>query len=95
MIDKKKIKSCADNIVKCVNVKEGECIYIRGGIYCQELLEEIALNVLRRGGLPHISSTTDYFSEMIFKDDHIKIETLEKTPKHVLYLVKKGYFFVP
>ena len=67
MIDKKKIKSCADNIVKCVSVREGECIYIRGGIYCQELLEEIALNVLRRGGLPHISSTTDYFSEMIFK----------------------------
>ena len=88
MIDKKKIKSCADNIVKCVSVREGECIYIRGGIYCQELLEEIALNVLRRGGLPHISSTTDYFSEMIFKDDHIKIETLEKTPKHVLKLIE-------
>ncbi|MFX1257198.1 MAG: aminopeptidase [Promethearchaeota archaeon] len=88
MIEKKKINLCAENIVKCVSVKEGECIYIRGGIYCQELLEEIALNVLRRGGLPHISSTTDYFSEMTYKDDQIKTETLEKTPKHVLKLIE-------
>ncbi|MFX1340789.1 MAG: aminopeptidase [Promethearchaeota archaeon] len=88
MIDKKKIKCCAENITNCVNVKEGECVYIRGGIYCQELLEEIALNVLRRGGLPHISSATDYFSEMIYKDEHIKIKTLEKTPKHVLKLIE-------
>ncbi|MFX1392376.1 MAG: aminopeptidase [Promethearchaeota archaeon] len=88
MIDKEKIKICAENIVKCVSIKEGECIYIRGGIYCQELLEEIALNVLRRGGLPHISSTSDYFSEMIYKDDQIKIETLEKTPKHVLKMIE-------
>ena len=46
MIQKEKIRKCSENIVKCVNVKEFEYIYIKGGIYCQELLEEIALNVL-------------------------------------------------
>ena len=88
MIDKKKIKSCAENIVKCVKVKEGDCIYIKGGIYCQELLEEVALNILRLGGLPHISATTDYYSDMIYADDRIKIKTLEKTPTHVLKLIE-------
>ena len=43
MIDKKKMDSCAENIVKCVSVGEDDCVYIRGGIYSLELLEEIAL----------------------------------------------------
>ncbi len=87
-IDKKKINLCAENIVKCVNVKEGECIYIKGGIYCQELLEEVALNVLRKGAHPHISSTSDNYAAMIYNDDQIKIKTLEKTPLHVLKLIE-------
>ena len=49
MFDREKIISCAENIVKCVKVSEDDCVYIRGGIYCQELLEEVALNVLRKG----------------------------------------------
>ena len=83
MIDKKKIKFCAENITKCVNVKEDDCVYIRGGIYCQDLLEEVALEVLRKGGLPHISSTTDNFSEMIYSDDQIKIKTLENLKQFI------------
>ena len=66
MIDKEKIEKCAENIVKCVNIKEGECIYIKGGVYCQELLEEIALTILRKGGLPHISSSSDNYAETIY-----------------------------
>jgi aminopeptidase len=88
MIKKEKIKLCAENIIRSVNLKEGECIYIRGGIYCQELLEEVALNVLRSGGHPHISSTTDNFSETIYQDERIKIETLERTPTHVLKMIE-------
>lgn len=87
-IDTEKIKFCAKNITRCVNIKEGECIYIRGGVYCQELLEEVALEVLRKGGLPHISSTSDYFSETIYSDEQIKIDTLEKTPIHLLKLIE-------
>ncbi len=93
-IDKKKINLCSENIVKCVNVKEGDNVYIKGGIYCQDLLEEVALNVLRKGALPHISSTTDYFSEMIYKDKQIKIKTLEKTPLHVLKLIENIDAFI-
>ena len=88
MIQKEKIRKCSENIVKCVNVKELECIYIKGGIYCQELLEEIALNVLRKSGLPHISSTSDYYNENIYLDDQIKVETLEKTPNHLFKMIE-------
>ncbi|HEY0089540.1 MAG TPA: aminopeptidase [Candidatus Lokiarchaeia archaeon] len=88
MIEKSKINLCAENIVKCVNVKEGECVYIKGGIYCQELLEEIALNVLRKGGLPHLTSSSDNYAKTIYQDDKIKIKTLEKTPMHVLKMIE-------
>ena len=88
MIDKKEINSCAENIVKCVNVGEDDCVYIRGGIYCQELLEEVALNVLRKGGLPHISSSSDNYTETMYQDEKIKIQTLETTPTHVLKLIE-------
>lgn len=88
MIEKEKIILCAENIAKCVNVKVGECVYIRGGIYSQELLEEIALNILRKGGHPHISSTTDSYTETLYKDETIRIETIEKTPNHILKLIE-------
>jgi len=88
MIEREKIKSCAENIVKCVKVSEDDCVYIRGGIYCQELLEEIALNVLRKGGLPHLTSSSDNYAVTIYQDEEIKIKTLEKTPKHVLKMIE-------
>ncbi len=88
MFDREKIISCAENIVKCVKVSEDDCVYIRGGSYCQELLEEVALNVLRKGGLPHISSSSDNYAETLYQDEQIKIKTLEKTPKHVLKMIE-------
>lgn len=88
VITKEKIKLCAKNIVKCVKVQEGQCVYIRGGIYCQELLEEVALNVLRNGAHPHITSTSDNYSAMVNSDEEITVKTLEKTPKHVLKMIE-------
>ncbi len=58
MIEKEKIKQCAENITKSINIqKEGELVLIKGGLYTHELLEEIGLSVLRKGGLPHITPT--------------------------------------
>ncbi len=89
MITKQKIKSCAENITKSVNIKkEGEFVVIRGGLYCYELLEEIALSVLRKGGIPHIISTSDYFEENIWQDDKIKAKTLEKPPSPYIEMIK-------
>ncbi len=83
MITKEKIKLCAKNIAKSINIKkEGELILIHGGFYCYELLEEIGLSILRLGGIPHIFSHSDYFDQIRFTDDQIKIKTLGATPLH-------------
>ena len=89
MITKQKIKLCAENITKSVNIKDdGEFVVIRGGFHCHELLEEIALSVLRKGGIPHIISTSDYFEENLWQDDKIKAKTLEKPPFPYIEMIK-------
>ncbi len=89
MIPKEKIKLCAENIVKSINIKkEGEFILIRGGFYCYDLLDEIGLCVLREGGIPHISSVSDYFEENKWQDDRIKVETIEKPPSAYLKMLE-------
>lgn len=89
MIDKSKIKSCAENITNSINMKkEGENILVKGGLYAHELLEEIGLSLLRKGGIPHITSTSDYFDESRFQDESISVKVLQKTPLHYLKLVE-------
>ncbi|MHA2398060.1 MAG: aminopeptidase [Promethearchaeota archaeon] len=90
MIDKNRMKLCAENIAKSINIqREGEYVLIKGGVYSHELLEEIALSVLRMGGIPHITSTSDYFDITKFKDDSISTEIIRQTPYHYLELIKK------
>lgn len=89
MITKDKIRLCAENITKSINIKkDGELILIKGAFYCQELLEEIALSVLRKGGIPHITSTSDYYEESMWQDEKIKAETIQKPPLHYLEMIK-------
>jgi len=89
MVDKDKIKLCAKNIVNAINIqKKGENVLVRGGIYCQDLLEEIALEVYRNNGIPVISSSSDYYDEAIFQDSSISSEILEITPLHYLKLIE-------
>jgi aminopeptidase len=89
MIPKEKLKLCADNITKSVSIKkEGEFILIKGGLYCHELLEEIGLSVLRKGGIPHIFSTSDYFDKVKFHDSQITVEIIEQPPSAYLEMLK-------
>ncbi len=88
MITKEKIQLCAKNIVKFIGLKKEDCVYIKGGIYAQDLLEEVGLEILRKGAYPFINSTSDYYSKNIYHDNEIKIETLGKTPKHTLKMME-------
>lgn len=89
MVDKDKIKLCAKNIVNAVNIqKKGENVLVKGGIYSQDLLEEIALNVYRNNGIPVIISNSDYYDETIFQDSSISSEILEITPLHYLKMIE-------
>ncbi|MFX0030724.1 MAG: aminopeptidase [Candidatus Hermodarchaeota archaeon] len=90
MIDKQKIKYCAENIAQSINIKkDGEFVYIKGNTFSQELLEEIGLSVLRRGGIPHISATSDYFEESMWQEKQIKAKTIENQRLPFLEMIKK------
>jgi leucyl aminopeptidase (aminopeptidase T) len=89
MISKDKIKLCAENITKSINIKkDGEFVLIKGGFYCHDLLEEIGLSVFRKGGIPHITSTSDYYEESVWQDNTIKAKTLEKPPLPYVEMIK-------
>jgi len=90
MISKKKIKLCAENIVKSINIKEdGEFVLVKGSFYSYELLEEIALNVLRQGGIPHVTYTSDDYEKAIWQDEQIKVKTIGQVPLPYLEMIKK------
>ena len=89
MVDKEKVKLCAENIAKSIHmVNEGENVFIRGGLYSQDLLEEIGLCIYRNGGIPFISYTSDDYINSIYQDPSIKVKTIELTPQHHLNLIK-------
>jgi aminopeptidase len=97
MIDKQKIKSCAENIARSINIqKEGEFVYIKGNTFSQELLEEIGLSVLRKGGIPHISASSDYYEESLWQDDRIKAKTIQNQRLPFLEMIKNisGYIVI-
>ena len=89
MVDKEKIKLCAKNIVNAVNIQnKGENVLIRGGVYSQDLLEEIALEVYRNDGIPVITSLSDNYKEAVFQDSSISSEILEVTSLSYLKLIE-------
>ena len=82
------MKDCAQNIAHCVNPKEGENVYIRGNACFQDIMEEVALELLRKKALPFISSLSDEYYTNIFTDESILPETLEMVPRHMLEMTK-------
>ncbi len=89
MVDKDKVKLCAENIAKSISMKKkGENIFIRGGLYSRDLLEEIGLCIFRMGGIPFISYTSDYYTNSVYQDSSIDIKIVEMTPQHYLNLIK-------
>jgi aminopeptidase len=89
MVDEEKIKLCAKNIVNAINIQnKGENVLIRGGVYSQDLLEEIALEVYRNDGIPIITSLSDNYKEAVFQDSSISSEILEVTSLSYLKLIE-------
>jgi len=89
MVEKEKVKLCAENIAKSIHmVNKGENVFIRGGLYSRDLLEEIGLCIYRNGGIPFISYTSDKYMKTIYHDPSIGVNTIELTPQHYLNLIK-------
>ncbi len=52
MIDEKIFPKLAENVIKAIDVKDGDAVFISGGSHEQKFLEEIGIAVARRGGQP-------------------------------------------
>jgi aminopeptidase len=87
MIRKEKIVKCAEAIVNGMNLKRDEAVFVVGGSYALELLEEIGLFCYKRGAIPMISATSDDYKARTFEE--IPKEILAITPKHLLAVVKE------
>ncbi|MFH7836088.1 MAG: hypothetical protein QXL51_05785, partial [Candidatus Aenigmatarchaeota archaeon] len=82
MVSKIKIKKVAEIVVKCINLKIGENVLIRGNNYFQNIIEEIALEIAKNGGIPYFSTQSDNYLKRYYES--VPIEYIRKTPQHLL-----------
>jgi Leucyl aminopeptidase (aminopeptidase T) len=79
MVDPKIYPDLAKHVIESVNVRDGDAVHITGGTYLQEYLEEIGIQVAKRGGDPFISAVSDNYQRRLFET--ASVEALLRTPK--------------
>jgi aminopeptidase len=79
MIDRSLYPTLAKNVLNSINVTDGESVYIMGGEHLKELLEEIGVQVIRRGGESYIQYLTDDYSRAYYEES--TVGQLKRTPK--------------
>ncbi len=79
MVDPKIFPELAAHVIEGVNVRDGDAVYITGGTHLQEFLEEIGVEVARRGGEPFITAVSDRYQRRYF--EATSVEAFLRTPK--------------
>ncbi|MCD1294456.1 aminopeptidase [Methanocella sp. CWC-04] len=79
MIDPAMFPKLAENILNLLNVRDGEAIFISGGIHEQGFLEEIGIQVARRGAEPFIHSVSNDFQKRMLET--YTVDQYRRTPK--------------
>ncbi len=79
-VDMEKIAKKVVN--QCMNIKEDEIILVKGGLHNFELVENIAVNVRKKGAFPVIMTDTDRLRKRILEE--VDVEHLKKTPSYYL-----------
>jgi aminopeptidase len=87
MVSKMKIKKIAKIVVKCINLKKGENVLIRGNNYFQNIIEEISLEIAKNGGIPFISIQSDDYLKRYY--ELVPEEYIRQTPQHFLGAIEK------
>jgi len=72
----------AKRIVWSMNMKAGETLRVRGGIVAQDLVEEVALQAMKKGVDVSISSSSNNFVKRLY--DEVPIEYIRRTSKIAL-----------
>jgi aminopeptidase len=92
MVDPKIYPELAAHVIGCVNVRDGDAVYITGGAHLQEFLEEIGIDVARRGGEPFITAVSDRYQRRYL--EATSIEAFLRTPKISLAAAQAMDIFV-
>ncbi len=86
MVDPKIFPELASHVIDSVNVRDGDAVFIVGGTHEQAFLEEIGVDVARRGGEPFITAVSDRFQRRVL--EAVSVETCMRTPKISLAAAK-------
>ncbi len=69
-------------VEKCMGVKEDEVIMLKGGIHNFELVENMAVDIRKKGAFPVVSADTDRMNKRTIEE--VDINYLEKTREYYL-----------
>lgn len=86
MVDPKIFPELASHVIDSVNVRDGDAVFIVGGAHEQAFLEEIGVDVARRGGEPFITAVSDRFQRRVL--EAVSVEMCLRTPKISLAAAK-------
>jgi len=79
MVDEHIFPKLAEDVIRAINLKSGDAVFISGGSHQQKFLEEIGIAVARRGGQPFISAVSNDYQKRLL--EACSIEQLQRTPK--------------
>ncbi len=86
------LEKIALTVTESLNLNSGEAVFIIGGDHTHQLIESVALQVYKKGGLPQFSSLSDSYLRRLFTT--IPEENLAKTPHHYVALIKSSDAYV-
>lgn len=70
-----KTELLAQKIVnQCANIKEGEFVLVQGGVRDMELLEDIVVNVAKKGGYPLLTVGSDRLTRKFYTEVPVKYD---------------------
>jgi len=82
MIDEKLFPRLAEDVMRAIDVKNGDAVFIAGGSHAQEFLEEIGIQVAKRGGQPFISAVSNDYQKRLLETT--TVQQLKLAPKIML-----------
>lgn len=81
------LEKVASNLVnQCANIHEGDIVLVSGGIKNLELLENIAVNVRKKGAFPLLTVDSDRMTRRMFTEVPVKYDS--QVPELSLQIVK-------
>ena len=79
-------KVASDLVNKCANIKEGEIVFVSGGVKDLELLENIAVNVRKTGAYPLVIINSDRMTRKMYTEVPEKYDS--QSPDLDMHLMK-------